>query len=213
LSGELNALLTAQPFYSFRGRVDRVDLASMTSASAPLAGRFAGLAAGELTFDARGIGREALAASLEGEGVLRVRNVAVRGLDLAPDLGPTQRLPTTGRAGDSEPLAETRYSTAAATFHVADGRVRMNQVLLVGRDEQLELEGSVNFARQLDLRVRTLPRDVTPRDLARTPEIDSQDADAADTWAIVGTLDAPQVRLQTPVAGAAAPLISTGGRR
>ncbi len=221
LSGELDALLTAQPFYSFRGRIERVDLASMTDASPSLAGRFAGLAAGELTLQARGIGREPLAASLEGEGVLRVRNVLVRGLDLGPqrdldrDAGP--KSPAPGSAGDSESAAETRYSTAAATFHVAQGRVLLNQVLLVGRDEQLELEGTVDFARQLDLRVRPLPRDLTSRDLtqrdlARTAEIDAQDTDA-DTWAVVGTLDAPQVRLQTPVAGAAAPVISTGGRR
>ena len=96
--------------------------------------------------------------------------------------------------------AETRYSTAAATFHIAQGRVLLNQVLLVGRDEQLEMDGTVNFARQLDLRVRPVPRDLTPRDLARTAEIDAQDTDA-DTWAIVGTLEAPQVRLQSPVAG------------
>ncbi len=225
LSGELNASLAAEPFYSFRGRVDRVDLGLLANASAPLAGRFAGLAAGELTLEARGIGREPLAASLEGEGVLRVRNAVVRGLDLGaalgsergPDQSPLQRLPAPGRAGDSELGLETRYGTAEATFHIADGRVLMNQVLLVGRDEQLEIDGTVNFARQLNLRVRPLSRDLTsrdltPRDLARTTEIDPQDSDA-DTWAIAGTLEAPQIRLQTPVAGASAPAVSTRARR
>ncbi len=73
--------------------------------------------------------------------------------------------------------------------------------------------GTVNFARQLDLRVRPVPRDLTPRDLARAAEIDAPDTDA-DTWAIAGTLEAPQVRLQTPVAGASAPSrLSTGARR
>ncbi len=220
LSGELNALLSADPFYSFRGRVDRVDLALMTNASSSLAGRFAGLASGELTLAARGVGRESLAASLDGEGVLRVRNAIVRGLDLSPDRSvdrgsdqiPGQKVLPPGRSGDSEPATETRYSTAAATFHIAGGRVLMNQVLLVGRDEQLELDGSVSFARQLDLRVRPMPRDLTPRDLTRTAEIETQDNDA-DAWAIAGTLDAPRVRLQTPVAGARERALSTGGRR
>ena len=117
-----------------------------------------------------------------------------------------------GRPADLEPTAETRYSTAAATFHIANARVLMNQILLVGRDEQLELDGSVSFARQLDLRVRPMPRDLTPRDFVRPAETDAQDNDA-DTWAIVGTLDAPQVRLQTPVAGASDRVLSTGGRR
>ena len=90
----------------------------------------------------------------------------------------------------------------------------LNQVLLVGRDEQLEIDGTVNFARQLNLRVRPLSRDSTPRDLARTTEIDAQETDA-DTWAIAGTLEAPQIRLQTPVAGtgASAPAVSTRARR
>ncbi len=127
LSGELNALLTAEPFYSFRGRIDRVDLALLTNASASLAGRFAGLAAGELNFEARGIGREPLAASLEGEGVLRVRNAVVRGMDLSPDRtsgrgpeqSPGQKIADSGTSSRFRVAAETRYSTAAATFHVA----------------------------------------------------------------------------------------------
>ena len=85
------------------------------------------------------------------------------------------------RAGESEPT-ETRYGTAAATFHVAGGRVRMDQVLLLGRDEQLEVDGSVDFARQLDLRVRVACRAIAR---LRAAEIDAQDADA-DTWAIAG---------------------------
>lgn len=197
LSGELNALLAAEPFYSFRGRLDRVDLASLTNSSPSLAGQFEGAAAGELTLEARGIGRQPLAASLTGEGILRVRNAIIRGLDLGL---------VTGRAADSEPGGESRYSTAAVTFHIADDRVRMDQILLVGRDEQLELDGSVSFARQLDLHARSVPRD-----LARAPETDSQDAEA-DAWAIGGSLDAPQVRLQTPVAGGDR-AIAAGARR
>jgi uncharacterized protein involved in outer membrane biogenesis len=218
LSGELNALLTAVPFYSFRGRLDRVDLRLLTNASPSLAGRFGGVAVGELELDARGVGREPLAASLEGEGVLRVRNATLRGLDLGPDRSldrgpdkdPDQKLLTPARAGDSELGAETRYTTADATFHVAGGRVRMDQVLLIGRDEQLEVDGTVSFARQLDLRVRPVPRDLTRR------ELDAQDSDA-DTWAIAGTLDAPQIHLQTPLAGARAAQadrpVSPGARR
>ena len=221
LSGELNALLAAEPFYSFKGRVDRVDLALLANASTPLAGRFGGVAAGELAFDARGIGREPLAASLEGAGALRVRNAVVRGLDLGSGRS-LDRART--RASHSEPAAETRYGTAAAAFHVVGGRVRMDRVLLSGRDEQLAIDGTVSFARQLDLRVRpaphnAAPRDLAPRDSSHAADSDAQDT-AADAWAVSGTLDAPQVHLQIPVVGAQAAQpnqadrsVSTGARR
>jgi len=187
LSGDFDASLGREPSYLFRGRVDRLDLGLMANATASLAGRFAGVAEGDVTLSAHGIGLQPLAASLEGEGVLRVRNAIVRGLDLA--------LVAPVRVGDPEPGGVTRYDTADATFHVAGGRVRMDQVLLLGRDEQLEVDGSVDFAQGLDLRVRSVPRD-----LARAAEFDVQDADS-DTWAIGGTLDEPQLKLQTPVAG------------
>lgn len=213
VTGEFDATLAAAPSYAFRGRVDRVDLGLLSGASNPLASRFAGLAAGELSLTARGIGRRQLATSLEGEGVLRLRNVMLRGVGLGADR-PSDRnterslartLAAAAKTSEADSAPESRFNSAAATFHVASGLVRLDQLLLVGRDEQLEVDGTVDFARVANLRARSLPRDAV-----RPAEIDSQDAEA-DAWTIGGTLDAPQVRPQTSVAGAR-PLPS-GARR
>jgi hypothetical protein len=200
LNGELNASLASTPSYSFRGHVDRIDLGLLSSATDPLSGRLAGLAVGDLSLTAHGIGRQPLTASLEGEGVLRLRNVTVRGLDLgsdrlASDRG-SARASLTRTIETDQGASETRYSSAAAAFHVAGGQVRIDQLLLVGRDEQLEIDGTVDFARQMNLRARS-----TPRDASRPSEVESQEAEA-DTWIVSGSLDAPQVLMQTSVAGA-----------
>ncbi len=165
VNGELDASLVSEPSYSFHGRVDRVDLGLLSDSANVLAGRFAGFAAGELSLAAHGIGRQPLAASLEGEGVLRLRDVMVRGIDRSVEQSPDRVversqgkvLPSPARTGESDSAAEARYSSAAATFHVAAGRVRIDQLLLVGRDEQFEVDGSIDFARQLNLHARAVP--------------------------------------------------------
>ena len=213
MHGDFSASLAAAPSYSFHGRVDRVDLAMLSDSTVSFSNRFAGLADGELSLAAHGSGRQPLAASLEGEGALRLRNVTVRGLDLGADL-PADRfgerararaVALPARATEPDLTAESRYSSAAGSFHVVAGQVRIDQLLLVGRDNQLEVDGTVDFARQMNLRARSVPRDAT-----RLAEIESQDAEA-DTWTLSGTLDAPQVRQQTSLAGAR-PLAS-GARR
>ena len=213
VEGEFSASLAAAPSYSFRGRVDRVDVGLLSDSTNSLAGHFTGLADGELSLAAGGAGRQPFAASLEGEGVLRLRNITVRGIDLGPNPSADRVFERTearagalrARATEQDVAAEARYSSAAGSFHVAAGQVRIDQLLLVGRDEQLEVDGTVDFARQLNLRARSVPRDA-----ARLAEIESQDAEA-DTWTLSGTLDAPQVRQQTSLAGARP--VPAGGRR
>lgn len=212
VNGDFSASLAAVPSYSFRGRLDRVDVGSLSDSIDSLAGRFAGLATGELSLSAHGASRQPLLASLQGEGVLRLRSLTVRGVDLAPDRSPDRIFertqarvePASARTAQEDPPTESRFSSAAGTFHVAAGQVRIDQLLLVGRDEQLEVDGTVNFARRMNLRARLVPRDAL-----RPAEIESQDAEA-DTWTVSGTLDSPQARLQTSVAGTRP--IPTGAR-
>jgi hypothetical protein len=128
---------------------------------------------------------------------LRARDAVVRGIDLPSLLA--------GTASDPKARGEARFGTSAATFHIAAGRVRVDQLLLEDRDQQLEVEGSVDFARRLDLLVRTAPREAV-----RGADFDPETIEG-ETWAIAGTLDAPQVAPQTPVAGNRA--TSSGGRR
>jgi hypothetical protein len=148
LSGSLEARLAPEPSYAFDGQFARVDLRD-AAASAALPGRVTGLASGDLKLTARGQDRAALAASLQGQGLLRAREAV---LDLAA-------------SAESRPLALT------ARFQIADSRIRLDQLLLAGPGDQTEVTGTVDFARRLDLRVQSSQRtpatpvsDATPGD-------------------------------------------------
>jgi hypothetical protein len=91
---------------------------------------------------------------------------------------------------------EGRFGATTASFHVAGGRIRVDPVSLVGRDEQFEVEGNIDFTRRLDLRVESTPR-------IPDPIGDADDDPAHDEWVGAGTLDAPRWTRQTRLAGAA----------
>jgi uncharacterized protein involved in outer membrane biogenesis len=181
LAGELDAHLAAEPAYSFQGQLRRVDLSELAAAVSPPGhpGRFAGVASGELKLEAHGIGREALATSLEGQGLVRARRVFFGGLELRP---------AADVAGGHESQVETHFYGATARLQIADRRVHLEQLALVRPDEHLEVTGSVDFARRLDLRVQDLSRPLAAAH--------SVLGDADEVWVVGGTLEAPRVTPQ-----------------
>lgn len=185
LTGYFEARWSAEPAYSFDGQFLRVDLRDL-AAAASLPGRVTGSASGELRLAARGMDRAALAASLRGQGLLRVREVSLGQIEWTPGVAETA-------AGHEPGLGSRRYSVTTR-FQVGDGRVQLDQFLLARSDEQIEITGSVDFARRLDLRVQSLPRPVTAAGGSLGGEHDS--------WTVGGTLDAPRIT-PGPLAGPA----------
>jgi len=185
VAGDFEALLSADPAYTFRGEFDRVNLASLASSTASLGGHFAGLASGELSLTARGVGKARLLESLAGQGDLRVRDAVLRGLDF-PSVGQNDNA--------AEGADESGFATATAGFHIAGGRIRVEQLSLTARDARFEIQGSVNLTRQLDLRAWSEPHgvDVAP---GAGPAAERRE------WTIGGTLDAPLLTRQTRLAG------------
>jgi len=182
VSGDFEARLSAEPSYSFEGQLLRVDLGEL-AAAASLAGNVTGSASGELKLAARGAGRAALAASLQGQGLLRVRDVSLSRIQWASDVAET--------AAEHEPgLASPRYAVTTR-FQIGDGRVRLDQFLLARPDEQIEITGSVDFARRLDLHVQSVSRPV--------PAAGGLGGEH-DSWTVGGTLDAPRIT-PGPLAG------------
>jgi hypothetical protein len=192
LTGDFQARLSPEPAYSFDGQFLRLDLRELASA-ASLPGSGAGWASGELQLSARGSDRAALAASLEGRGQLRVRDAALVRGEWMP--------PAALNASGHEPDPGSRRYSITTSFQVGDGRVLLDPFLLGNPDEQVEITGSVDFQRQLDLRVRSLPRPVAAA-------VGGSDAENS-VWTVGGTLDAPLVTPQ-PVAenGSGFPLAS-----
>jgi hypothetical protein len=151
------------------------------------------VASGELKLEARGIGREDLANSLEGQGLIRARGTLLGGLELRPAAADV--------AGGHDSRMETHPYGATARLQIADRRVHLEQLALVRPGENLEITGSVDFARHLNLRVQNLPRPLTATH--------SGLGDADEVWLVGGTLEAPRVTPQSlPGGGSGQPVAS-----
>jgi hypothetical protein len=147
-------------------------LAALTSIKDGLGG----LGSGEVELAARGLGRQALLASLEGEGFLHVQDAAIDILDL----------PSDSADGSFQDIAGDRFRNSTVSFRVENGQIRVDPWLLSGRQRQLEIVGDIDFSRRLNLQVRTISQ---PERLGL-----ASDSLAGDqVWVLGGTLDAPQI--------------------
>jgi len=192
LSGEFRALLDNELRYSFRGQVDRTDLSALAALTS-IKNAFRGIGSGQLELAAHGIGRQALIASLEGEGFLHVQDAAIGLLDLPLD--------PTGTT--LQEVAGGRFRDSTVSFLVENGQIRVDPWTLSGRQRQLEIVGDIDFSRRLDLQVRSISS--SDRLGAASPAVD-------DLWVIGGTLDAPQLIREERVTAGNQPLARAGRR-
>jgi len=194
LSGEFRAQLVSEPRYTFQGQVDRTDLSALAALTS-IKNSFGGIGSGEVELAAYGVGRQALLASLNGEGFLHVQDAAIDLLDLTVD------------PPDSSfrNIAGNRFRSSTVSFRVQDGRIRVDPWLLSGRQRQLEIVGDIDFSRRLDLQVRSL---------AQPEHLDTASDSAAgdDVWVIGGTLDAPQLIREERVSAGNRPITHTAPR-
>ncbi len=170
--GTLTARLAAGPAYDFDVQFDGVDLKVLGDATASLRDRIGGTASGKLMLAARGIGRQDLVRSLEGYGLFRVRGARIRGLDVRAVV-----------QGGSARGGPSQFATAEARFSLASEKIEVENLRLTDRDDDFEAEGSINFSRILDLRLRPVP----------PAKDDRPGGPTSRTFRITGPLDAPQV--------------------
>jgi len=193
LSGEFRAQLGTELRYDFRGQVDRTDLSALAAITSIRQG-FSGLASGEIAFSAGGLGRQALLASLEGEGFLHVQDATVELPDLPSDSADTS----------FQEIAGNRFRNSTVSFRVENGQIRVDPWLLSGREKQLEIVGDIDFSRRLNLRVRSL---------SQSDRISSASEFASDeVWVLGGTLDSPQIVRQERVSAGNQTAVHTGRR-
>ena len=194
VSGEFRAQLGTELRYSFEGQVDRTDLSALAALTSSNNG-FGGIGSGEVQFAARGFGRQALLASLEGEGFLHVQDATLELLDL----------PWDATDASFREVAGNRFRNSTVSFRVANGKVRVDPWLLTGRQRQLEIVGDVDFSHRLDMQVRSISR-------SERLGAASEPSSGNDVWVLGGTLDAPQiVREERALAGSQA-IVPTGPR-
>jgi hypothetical protein len=177
ISGTLDAGLVAPPAYHAALQFTSVDLNALTAASPSIAGIFAGLASGEISFHARGASRTDLLASLECLGRARVAGAGFRTINLAESL----------REAGPRPGTST-FRDASAAFSCANRKILFRDLALSGAAADIDGAGSVDFSRNLDFRLRILPVGEGAPHVTKTSAAPA----ASQTFHIGGSLAAPQ---------------------
>jgi AsmA-like C-terminal region len=182
-SGSFDAMLQSAPAYRARVSFSGVNLAALTAGSPALANLFGGSAWGEISMDARGAGRGEILSSLACEGSARVQDAEVRGFDLMASLRDAARAPVSGKS---------TFREASAVFSCGEGRIRFKELHLSGPAGKADASGFVDFARNLDLRVRVASAGPSPADVA-TARTARASYLRGETFQVTGPLAAPQV--------------------
>ena len=149
-----------------------MDLAALSAESPTLAGLFSGSASGAISFQARGATRSDLLASLECQGTAQVANPELRSIDLGTSL----------REGEFQSGSD-EFARVSAAFSCARRMIEFQNLDLVRADTQIEGSGTVDFSRNLDMRLQVMPAPSgQPEPIHR----------------LTGPLAAPQVTSATP---------------
>jgi hypothetical protein len=175
LGGSLRADLDALPTYEATLNISGADVHALSAEFPALVDAFSGSAFVKLVFHLRGANRTDLIDSLECRGTARVDDAAVDGIAL------------TGIGTADASAAATRFHDASAAFTCGTGKIQFQDLLLFGSNSAWDGAGTVDFARNLDLRLHALDSAlVGPRPAKLT-------TDANDEFHIAGTLESPQV--------------------
>jgi hypothetical protein len=132
------------PSYEFQGRFDRVNLGQLAEAVPFLSGRMDGNASSTLTLSAHGVGRRDLISSMQGQGTVEGKNVALRGIDLFRIF----------QAINLDNESET-FSSVQGTYRILQGGIDLSNFKLDASRGRLEAEGRIDFSHALNIRVHS----------------------------------------------------------
>jgi hypothetical protein len=149
--GVLDASLTAEfksvPQYEARVSFSRINLDSLTAPSPNLARLFDGVASADISFHTAGSARPALLASLECKGSARANPAQLKMLNLQQSFNDSTLVP-----------GATSFQQASASFTCTNQSLEFQNLRLTDSfGSQFLVTGDIDFARNLDLRIRKLP--------------------------------------------------------
>ena len=186
LAGDFEASFDSTARYEATLDFSLVALQALSADFPSLAGVFEGSPSARIHFSLRGASRSALLRSLECRGTASAKDLAVGNLSLPrPAVRPDQR--------DPGPAA-SRFADASAAFSCRAGTIQFQRLMLDGGGVWWEGTGSVDFARNLDLRLHLLrSRSSEPSAELADAKTGSPSAVAPTEYRIVGTLKSPRV--------------------
>jgi len=189
LGASLDARLDPTPSYNLNAEFSQVDIAALSGAWPDLVGLFAGAASGEASFETRGTTRENLANSLACRGTVRVGHAQFRSLDLAESLRTLARSRGT-----------TAFGEASAAFTCAQGKLQFQNLLLAAPGDTYDGSGTVDFRRNLDLRLHVFPRaaSVARAAVPSAATASGPPAGSESAYQVTGSLAAPQFKRLAP---------------
>ena len=147
VSGRVKADLREAPVYNVSANFSGLNLAALAAGSPSLAHQFSGLATGEIELEMHGIGRDALVASLGCRGRAAIQPALLLSFDLFDSVHAGVR-----RNGTST------FSEVSGTFACRDDQIELSGVRLRSGDTALGASGTVDFARDADIRLQWMPR-------------------------------------------------------
>jgi hypothetical protein len=163
------------PEYEVRANFSSVNLAVLSEKSQALANLFGGNASGDILLEARGGTRAEIANSVRCEGSARVKDAEVRGFDLMATL----------RDGVRQP-GKSVFRQALSSFSCSEGRIEFDELRLASAAGEVSGSGSVDFSKNLDLRLRVTPEVATPR-------AERASYGSGTMYQVTGTIGAPKV--------------------
>jgi hypothetical protein len=178
LEGSLDAQLTAVPSYRIHLDYSVLDVSALASTFPTLDNLFAGSASGGLTLNFHGADRADLISSLECRGDARVTDAQLGALNLAESL----------RRGEVAP-GSSSFNEASGEFACHDAKLVFQRLTFVGPGQEIAGSGSVDFSRNLDLRLRTLSASEDD-----TPAAGSAHALDNETFTLTGPLESPTIK-------------------
>ena len=183
VAGSLVTELEGAPTYEVDLDFSGVDVHSLAAQFPSLANVFAGSASAKVSFDAHGANRSDLLASFECRGTAGVSGASIKGISL----------PESASAASTEPEI-TAFRHASAAFTCGEGKVQFQDLLLRGAASDWDGVGSVDYSRNLDLRLHLISSG------SDGPRIAKTGGPADDEYRITGTLRSPQIqKIAAPV--------------
>jgi len=145
--GKLTAKFAPRPAYDVTAQLDGTNLAQLPELP-NVSARWSGVASGTVHLTTTGVGREELLQNLTGQGKVLLRNVEFRGWDVGASV-----------ADGAAHEGVSRWSAGTAAFTLLDRKVLLDTVRLDGTGQFIYVNGTVDFARDAQLTIRTADGD------------------------------------------------------
>lgn len=176
VSGSVKADLRDSPIYKVSASFEGLNLAALAAGSPTLARQLSGSATGEIELEMKGVGRDALVGSLACRGRAAIQPATFTAFDLFDSMHAGAR-----RSGTST------FSEVNGAFVCHDDRIDLSGVRLRNGDTSIAASGTVDFARDADIRLQWMPRAKNQVRVGADPPAD------ATSYLLRGPLFAPRI--------------------